>query len=85
MVMRSFLQGLSVLAIVFAVFVAVMWISQNQSEVRAASFTTLVIANLGLISSNRNWTESFFKTLRTRNVALWRVSGGTTDCFFSLP
>jgi len=77
MVMRSFLQGISVLAIVFAVYVAVIGISQNELEARAASFTTLVIANLGLISSNRNWTESFFKTLRTRNMALWWVSGGT--------
>jgi Ca2+-transporting ATPase len=65
------------LAIVFVVFVAVMTISQNESEARGASFATLVIANLGLISSNRDWTRSFFKTLRTRNMALWWVSGGT--------
>ncbi|MGB9022893.1 MAG: cation-translocating P-type ATPase [Candidatus Bathyarchaeia archaeon] len=77
MVLRSFFQGLSVLAIVFVVFVAVMTISQNESEARAASFATLVIANLGLISSNRDWTRSFFKTVRTRNMALWWVSGGT--------
>jgi len=85
MVVRSFLQGLSVLAIVLAVYVTVIWISQNELEARAASFATLVIANLGLIFSNRNWTESFFKTLRTRNVALWWVSGGTAlFLFFAL-
>jgi len=82
MMMRSFFQGLSVLAIVFAVFVIVMTISQNDSEARAASFATLVIANLGLISSNRDWTRSFFKTLRTRNMALWWVSGGTALFLF---
>jgi Ca2+-transporting ATPase len=77
MIMHSFLQGLGVLAIVFLVYISVIWIGQNELEARAASFATLVIANLGLISSNRNWTESFFKTLRTRNMALWWVSGGT--------
>jgi Ca2+-transporting ATPase len=82
MMSRSFFQGLCVLAIVFAVFVAVMGISQNELEARAASFTTLVIANLGLISSNRDWTQSFFKTLRTRNAALWWVSGGTALFLF---
>jgi Ca2+-transporting ATPase len=82
MVMRSFFQGLSVLAIVFTVFVIVMTISQNESEARAASFATLVIANLGLISSNRDWTQSFFKTVRTRNMALWWVSGGTVLFLF---
>lgn len=85
MVLRSFFQGLSVLAIVFAVFVAVMGISQNELEARAASFATLVIADLGLISSNRDWTQSFFKTMRTRNMALWWVSGGTVlFLFFAL-
>ena len=82
MMSRSFFQGLCVLAIVLAVFVAVMGISQNELEARAASFTTLVIANLGLISSNRDWTQSFLKTLRTRNAALWWVSGGTALFLF---
>jgi Ca2+-transporting ATPase len=74
---RSILQGLGVLAIVMVVFTLIMGISQSELEARAASFTTLVIADLGLILSNRAWTQSFFKTFQQRNAALWWVSAGT--------
>ena len=40
------------------------------------SFASLVIANLGLILTNRSWTRSILATLRTPNAALWWVVGG---------
>ena len=48
------------------------------SDAIALSFTTLVVANLGLIFANRSWTRTIWSTLRTPNAALWWVIGGTT-------
>jgi hypothetical protein len=38
-------------------------------EAGALTFTTLIIANLGLIFANRSWTRLIFSTLRTPNRA----------------
>jgi Ca2+-transporting ATPase len=40
------------------------------------SFTTLIIGNLGLILTNRSWTQTIFGILRSKNDALWWVLGG---------
>ncbi len=71
----SVLQGLSVLVIVLAVYC----ISRGQGEnaARALTFTTLVIANLGLIFTNRSWSRTVVSTLRNKNNALWIVTAGT--------
>jgi Ca2+-transporting ATPase len=73
----SLLQGVSVLAIVMLVFAASRWLGVDDNEARAMTFTTLVIANLGLILTNRSWTRTIRGTLRTPNRALWLVLGGT--------
>ena len=41
------------------------------------SFSTLVIANLGLIFSNRSRTRSILQILRTPNPALWLITAFT--------
>lgn len=71
----SLLQGSSVLLIVLAVFSIALYRGQGELEARALSFTTLVIANLGLILTNRSWTGTILNTLRTPNAALWWVLG----------
>ncbi len=43
---------------------------------RALAFTTLIVANLGLILANRSWSRTILATLRTPNPALWWVLGG---------
>ena len=73
----SLYQGLVVFGLTLLVFLTVMGTSHNELEARAATFITLVIADLGLIMSNRAWSVSFFKALRQRNTAFWGVSGGT--------
>ncbi len=40
-------------------------------EPHGMSFTTLVVANLGLIFANRAWTRTIWSTLRTPNADLW--------------
>ena len=72
------LQGASALLIVLAIYLSALWGWLNASDAIALSFTTLVVANLGLIFANRSWTRTIWSTLRTPNAALWWVIGGTT-------
>jgi P-type Ca2+ transporter type 2C len=72
------LQGASVLLIVMAVYLAALVGWLKMSDATALSFTTLVVANLGLIFANRSWTRTIWSTLWTPNTALWWVIGGTT-------
>jgi len=77
-VLLSLLQGISVLAIVLAVFAISFARGQGELEARVLSFTTLIIANLALILTNRSWSRTILMTLRTPNVALWWVLGGAS-------
>jgi Ca2+-transporting ATPase len=72
------LQGASGLLIVLAIYLSALSGWLNASDATALSFTTLVVANLGLIFANRSWTRTIWATLRTPNAALWWVIGGTT-------
>ena len=72
------LQGASAFLVVLAIYLSALWGWLNASDAIALSFTTLVIANLGLIFANRSWTRTIWSTLLTPNPALWWVIGGTT-------
>jgi len=72
----SILQGVSVLLIVLAVYAIALYRGQGESDARALTFTTLIIANLGLILTNRSWSRTILSTLRSPNTALWWVLGG---------
>ncbi|HEY3281241.1 MAG TPA: cation-translocating P-type ATPase [Armatimonadota bacterium] len=75
--LRSLLQGLTSLALVLAVFVAVKTMSRSEAEARAASFITLVLADLGLIASNLAMAAPAFARSRQPNLALRWVSGAS--------
>lgn len=72
----SLLQGLSILVIVMAVFAVSLYRGQAEAEARALTFTTLIIANLGLILTDRSWSRTILETMSTPNPALWWVVGG---------
>jgi Ca2+-transporting ATPase len=73
----SLLQGASVLAIILGVFVvAGRLVDPDENTRRALAFTTLVVANLCLILTNRSWTRTIFSMFREPNGALWWVVGG---------
>jgi len=72
----STLQGLGVLAMLLAVFGVCLGRGQGELEARTLAFTTLIIANLGLMMTNRSWTSTIGKILRAPNTALWWVTGG---------
>ncbi len=69
------LQGVSVLLILLAVFGIALHRGQGEREARALTFTTLIIANLGLILTNLSWSRTIRGTLRSSNRALWWVVG----------
>ena len=72
----SVLQGLSVLVFVLGVFLLSRALGHSDDETRALTFTTLVIANLGLMLTNRSWNRTIVATLREPNAALWWVVAG---------
>ncbi|MFH1239516.1 MAG: cation-translocating P-type ATPase [bacterium] len=76
MINLSLLQGLSVLLIVLLVFIVSIYRGLGEAEARTLTFVTMVIANIGLILTNRSWTRTMFSTLRIPNKALWGVMGG---------
>jgi Ca2+-transporting ATPase len=75
-VILSLLQGTSVLAMLLLVYVISLNRGQSEVDSRALTFTTLIIANLGLIFVNRSWSRTVLATLRSPNTALWWVTGG---------
>ena len=75
-VLFSLLQGASGLLIVLAVFGVALRTTSAEGEAGTLAFTTLIIANLALILSNRSWTRTIVETLRAPNAALWWVIGG---------
>lgn len=72
----SVLQGVGVLVIVFTVFAVAYFRGLSENEARALTFATMIVANLGLILTNRSWSRTIIATFRSKNSALWWVLGG---------
>lgn len=79
----SFLQGVSSLAVVAAVYCIARSLGHSENDIRALSFTTLVISNLCLLFANRSWQSTITHMLKVRNRAAWWVVGGAVG-FLSL-
>lgn len=79
----ALLQGVSVLIVLVAIFSIALYRGQGELNARALTFTTLIIANLSLILTNRSWSRTIANTLRSQSVseghspnpALWWVLG----------
>lgn len=69
----SLLQGLVVLAIIVTLFTFVLFRGQGELEARSITFTTLIIANIGLIFTNRSNSRNFLAVLKSPNIAFWLV------------
>jgi Ca2+-transporting ATPase len=75
----SLMQGLWVLGVVLAVYVfGKSMPGHDENTGRALAFTALVVANLGLILTNRSWSRTIISMFRMPNRALWWVLGGAT-------
>jgi Ca2+-transporting ATPase len=72
----ALLQGAGILGIILAIFLISLYRGQGELDARALTFTTLILANLGLIVSERSSDRLSLKTLQSRNSAFWWVIGG---------
>ncbi len=72
----SILQGVGVMLVVLAIYGIALYRGQGEDEARALSYTTLIIANISLILTNRSWSRSVFSMLGKRNPPLWWIVGG---------
>jgi Ca2+-transporting ATPase len=68
-------QGLSVLAVCLAIFMAARP-AHGADAARALTFASLVVGFVVIILINRSWTRSLLGMLREPNAALWWVIGG---------
>jgi Ca2+-transporting ATPase len=69
-------QGFVVLGLVLGIYAAGLRMGLGTDSIRTLAFTTIVVANLALIATNRSWTESAVATMRRPNHAFWVVSAG---------
>ncbi len=72
----STLQGVAVLFVLLAIYGFSLVRGQGELEARSLAFTTLIIANLGLMLTNRSWIASIQQIIRKPNAALWWVTIG---------
>jgi Ca2+-transporting ATPase len=75
-ILLSLLQGASVLLSVLLIYFFASFQGLEESVVRAMTFTTLVLGNLGLIYVNRSQSRLIINTIRERNIALWLITVG---------
>ena len=73
----ALVQGFVVLGVVLAVYLYAISAGLEEDGTRTLAFTTIVIANLALILTNRSWSDPIFKTPFSTNKALCWVIGGT--------
>jgi len=73
----SILQGLIALVMVYLVYQMALSRGLDEPAVRTLTFTTIVVANLCLILTNRSWYETLKTILLTPNRAMAWVFAGT--------
>lgn len=75
-VLISFLQGLGVLIVIFALYYFVIKSGRSEAEARSFAFSTLVLSNLLLIIVNLSWSKNIFKIIVSGNKILYLVFTG---------
>jgi len=74
----SLLRGAAVLAATVAIYAWSTFDGRGENAARTLCYTTLIVANLGLIVTNLSWSRSIFKILKQPNPAMWLVLGGVS-------
>ncbi len=72
----SLLQGVSVLAVVFAVYCYALSIKMSDNECRTLAFTTLVFSNIMLIVTNLSWSKNMIDILKVTDRVVWWMLAG---------
>jgi Ca2+-transporting ATPase len=73
----SLLQGFVVLLITLAIYGFNIQQGRGEAEARTMTFIALVMANLGLILTNRSWSRTILGSLRRKNTALFTIFAAT--------
>ena len=76
-IILSLMQGIAVLLVTLAIYGFTLNQGRGELEARSLAFTTLVIANLGLILSNRFWSKNVIASLRYKNTSLFIIIAST--------
>ena len=71
----SVAQGAAVLVVVLAVYALALHLGLVEAEARALTFATFLIANLGLIFTNRSWSRGIASS-SLKDTTLWAVTLG---------
>jgi Ca2+-transporting ATPase len=75
-ILFSCLQGVNILVITLMVYFIGLRLGYTAEEVRAMTFTTIIISNISVILSNRSWSNNIFRIIATPNKAVLWVTGG---------
>jgi Ca2+-transporting ATPase len=70
----SLLQGMLTFGVIALLYLLALRRGLPEGDVRALTFVSLVLANLGLVLVNRSFNSSVREALRWNNRALWWVS-----------
>ena len=76
-ILWSTLQGLAAFGVLAALYLLALSRGMPENEVRALTFISLVLVNLGLVLVNRSFSSSLANALRLNNRALFRVTAVT--------
>ena len=76
----SVIQGLTVFMAIFALFLHARWSGRSDIEIRSMTFGALMVANVGLILTNRSRSLTILQTFRQREnrAVKWIVIGALT-------
>ena len=66
-------QGFALLAVLLAVYLTAQWAALPEPQVRALTFTAMIVGDIWLIFLNRSWTLSWSRAFTLPNPALWWV------------
>ena len=76
LILPSLMQGVMVLLMLLVLFVLALARGLDENEARAMTFTSLMLASLGMIIFNAARTRPLRESLATPNAARWWVLGG---------
>jgi len=76
-IFMSCMQGLAILLFVLGVYYVGLQLGYSAEVVRTMSFTTLIVANIMTILTNRSWESNLFQIIATPNRSVKWIIGGT--------
>lgn len=83
-ILHSVVQGVLLLLMVLGIYFLSLEEGHTTGEVRAITFSSLIVGNVFLILTNLSKTRSAFAALTEKNKALWLILGLATSLLFCI-